>query len=237
MISAPIKWFGAKQYYLRHILPLLPESDTFVDLFGGAGSVVLNHRKAKLRVWNDANTNLWSFMVAVAWDFDPSLMPYSREEFHCAVDTDPVGFFVRSQQSFGGMRKDWSRDKKERGRGVNGWNRAIANLPSIAAELRQIRLFNKDCFRFLDEPCWTGVNTCYYIDPPYICESASVYDCRVDHNRLLEAVFRLKGHVVVSGYRNPLYMSQPWDDVVTFHGRDKTNQIVIEECLFVKRRI
>jgi site-specific DNA-adenine methylase len=55
----------------------------------------------------------------------------------------------------------------------------------------------------------------FYLDPPYL-NSASVYDCEfgeTDHIMLCEQIFKTKGFVGLSGYKNEIYDRYDWDDI------------------------
>jgi DNA adenine methylase len=98
-------------------------------------------------------------------------------------------------------------------------------------------------------------DTVFYIDPPYIELSHGVYTNTMsheDHRRLLKTIFNCKGFCAVSGYSNPLYDNQSWDDIKTWkmfvpiqsmassEGNNKDNLDVQEnrghsvECLWIK---
>lgn len=56
-ISSPFNYIGGKHKLLDQIIPLLPESECFLDLFCGGGNVGINAKSSKI-VFNDKNTEL-----------------------------------------------------------------------------------------------------------------------------------------------------------------------------------
>ncbi|MHA1892093.1 MAG: DNA adenine methylase [Promethearchaeota archaeon] len=52
-----LNWYGGKANLLEHILPF-PEHFTYLELFGGGGSVLLNKVPAKMEIYNDIYTDL-----------------------------------------------------------------------------------------------------------------------------------------------------------------------------------
>jgi site-specific DNA-adenine methylase len=76
-----------------------------------------------------------------------------------------------------------------------------------------VQIENQDwrsCLRDYDGP-----NTVFYLDPPYVDAFVGTYKhelSQADHRELLSSVFELKGTVCMSGYTNPLYEEQDWDE-------------------------
>jgi DNA adenine methylase len=65
MIKSPIYYTGNKYKLLPQILPLLPEKiETFVDLFGGSGTVLFNVN-AKSYIYNEINPKVVDLFVLI----------------------------------------------------------------------------------------------------------------------------------------------------------------------------
>ena len=80
-------------------------------------------------------------------------------------------------------------------------------------------------------------DTVWYIDPPYQNISADYYMyTKLDHKKLIEAIFRLKGFAAVSGYADPLYDSYPWSRTYRWAARAllNSNDQYVEESLWLK---
>lgn len=248
MYNAAIKWWGGKYYYLNNILPHLPKRTTFVDVFGGAGSVVQNHQTDG-RVYNDLHKGLYLFFTILKESPKElqrvlNLTLYSREEWHLADYTtipDPItsaaAFFVQVQQSFAGNGKQWSRDKKERPRGASGYQTAITNLNVLHRIWSSIKLENLDwqeCIKKYDSK-----KTVFYCDPPYTCQSGQQYDCTLtteEHKKLVSYIHRhVEGFVALSGYANMIYDSYKWDKRLTWIAKENTSQGKVEEVLWIKQ--
>lgn len=61
-IKSPINYTGGKFKLLKDIVPMFPkEIDTFVDLFGGSGTVVLNV-DAKNKIYNELNPSIYDIV-------------------------------------------------------------------------------------------------------------------------------------------------------------------------------
>lgn len=87
-VGAPITWFGAKSRLAEFIVGHFPRHVTFVDVFGGAGAVLLANSRRKVEVYNDINAKL-AVLFRVLSDKDAAAelqrrldwTLYSRAEF------------------------------------------------------------------------------------------------------------------------------------------------------------
>jgi DNA adenine methylase len=61
----PFRWLGGKSESLKIIYEHLHSHITFVDIFGGSGTVTLSKGKSPVEVYNDANRDLVNFMRVV----------------------------------------------------------------------------------------------------------------------------------------------------------------------------
>lgn len=57
---ALLRWFGGKYYQTNVILPF-PYHETYLEMFGGGGSVLINKIPSKVEIYNDINSNLVNF--------------------------------------------------------------------------------------------------------------------------------------------------------------------------------
>ena len=71
MVKPPIPWFGGKQSMLSTLLPIIENitHKTFVDVFGGGGSVVFA-KKPGLDIYNDLDSGLVNFYRRLRDDFE-----------------------------------------------------------------------------------------------------------------------------------------------------------------------
>jgi DNA adenine methylase len=88
------RYHGAKHAFLNWILPKMPRHKIFVDVFGGAGNVVLNKTPAWLDVYNDLNSDVVNFFRVLRDHTDElvrlvALSPYSREEYKLCYQANP----------------------------------------------------------------------------------------------------------------------------------------------------
>ena len=58
ILKAPFGWAGGKTRILDFLIPLIPNTNTFVDVFGGSGVVLFNKQRVQNEVYNDANSGV-----------------------------------------------------------------------------------------------------------------------------------------------------------------------------------
>jgi DNA adenine methylase len=208
------------------LLSLLPPHDTYVEVFGGAGSLLFSKPAAAVEVYNDLDSALVTFFRVLRNPRQAArlrtlldLTPYSREELAACrawdTATSPTErarrWFICLQQSFAG-RVDagagWRFTKLPSHNPAQSYRGSIARLPAFTARLAHVLVEHQDFARVLrlyDTPA-----TLFYCDPPYLPETRAShgYPCDMtleDHTRLLDLVRGLRGMVMLSGYRSALY--------------------------------
>lgn len=65
-LKAPFGWVGGKTQLARDIIDLIPQDHkTYIEVFGGAGSVLYQKEPSKLEVFNDINSELVNLHRAI----------------------------------------------------------------------------------------------------------------------------------------------------------------------------
>ena len=176
------------------ITALFPDHSTYVEVFGGAGAVILSKSPAVLDVYNDKYDGLVNFFRVLRERPDElvrllELTPYSRSEWEQARstwrDTDDELerarlFYVVASQSYGGfVASDGPRDRCKAGRGWGGekLGRMHASRPASNANridhiwrfverLRTVQIDNLDWRECLER--YDFDDCLFYLDPPYV---------------------------------------------------------------------
>lgn len=184
---APFVWFGGKQRLARRIAQLLPPHLVYVEVFGGAASVLLTKAPSRLEVYNDRDESLVNFFRVLRDEPDElerrlRLSPFSRVEFNLAVDAWRNGyadvddaverarlFWVRVEQSFAGtpMTVGWAgefRGWRRGSRARTSWTK-LDRIHRAAARFRVVQIENLDWRQALDR--YDGPDAVFYLDPPY----------------------------------------------------------------------
>ena len=246
--KSPLNIIGSKRETLPQILDLLPYTNTFVDVFGGSGTVILSRNPCKLDVYNDRMSGACDFFRAIRDDPERlisqiELMPHSRELFQRFVTDSHNDYIARGaifyyliQCSFGGRGQFFGRVTQSKNTIIQKLYKNLEMFPAIHQRFKQITIENLDwkmCITDFDD-----YDTVFYCDPPYI--DSNVYEHNISHQELCDTIFKCKGFVALSGYENDLYNSFPWSgkhvfDVTNRITSDLTDRSAIRlECLWIK---
>ena len=229
MLRSPLRWFGGKGHMVKKLLKLIPPHHTYVEVFGGAAALLFAKPPSPVEVYNDIDSGLVNLFRVLR---DPEkfhkfyrlvcLTPYSREEWEfcrqtwesCEDDVERAyRFFVVARQSFGGkFDEGWgfcvTATARNMSRSCSTWLSVIEGLPEIHARIMRVQVENKD-FRELI-PLYDTEETLFYCDPPYVPDTRRSGGYRYemsldDHCDLVELLLKVKGKVLLSGYRHYVY--------------------------------
>ena len=212
-----ISWPGGKRLLAKHILPLMPAHQCYIEVFGGGLAVLCQKPRSPLEVVNDIDEDLVRFYRVVRFHPEALLqelefLPASRQEFmdfRVHPGTTDVQRAARwwylNVNSFGGFGESFPATRKSGG----------ATLASRSARLDSIRLLNMRLDRVAIEhldwrKClqkYDDKGSCFYLDPPYVAGSQNLYAQKFserDHAELADAIRSLKGRWVLSYCDSPL---------------------------------
>lgn len=259
-IPPPITWFGSKSRYVKHIVKHFPKHQTFVDVFGGSGAVLLGKPPSKVEVYNDLNHKLVAlFRVLSDAQKTKELVrrlectPYARSEFQACIQTiDTIDdeielarmMMVIQRQSHGGMGKNWSYCVTNAAAGysasVRKFHAGIDRLKQVSHRLRKVQVEHlpwEEILSRYDQP-----QTLFYLDPPYVPQTRihGGYEHELtidDHQRMVLQLQHIKGPCVLSGYANEVYEPLELDgwkrfEIETFAYTSRYRAARIE-CLWV----
>jgi DNA adenine methylase len=225
-------------------------------------AVLLNREPSPVETYNDIDGELVNFFRVLRDNPDEltrliGLTPFSREEFHLAVEAStselPAAerarrFYVRARQTRTGLAQTatlgrWANCKKTSRAGMSGavsrWLGAVDALPAIAERLLRVQIENRpalDVVRLYDSR-----DTLFYCDPPYLHSTRGddrAYAFEMDeeeHRQLSAALRQCEARVAISGYRNDL-MDDLYDGWVRFDAPPKKTHSVKQlrqECVWM----
>ena len=229
-LRSPIWWFGGKGNMIGKLLKLIPPHKIYVEVFGGGGSLLFAKKPSPVEVYNDIDSGLVNFFRVLR---DPekferfhklvSLTPYSREEYYFCRDTwkdceDEIEraykWFVVARMSFsgdfgeGGWSYTISATSKNMASACSRWLSVIEDLPQIHQRIMRVQIDHKD-FKGVF-PTYDTPETLFYCDPPYVLNTRKgvryQYEMSLkDHEDLVKILLGLKGMVLLSGYKHPVY--------------------------------
>lgn len=224
--------YGGKFSHLKWLLPLLPKTTHFCEVFGGSASVLLNREPSPVETYNDLDGDMVVFFKVLRDNPEQLiekliLTPFSREEFKLATDIEanqPMSeverarlFFVRAEQVRTGLaqtategRWAWCLLTSRRGMAgaISRWLGRIEDLWSVAERLRTVQIEHDTAINVIGR--YDNEETLFYCDPPYPHESrgdshAYRYEMtNSEHEELASSLHQVKGKVALSSYRSPL---------------------------------
>jgi len=222
-------WYGGKFSHLEWLLPLLPETKQYCEPFAGSAAVLLNRVPSPVETYNDIDGEVVNFFKVLRDQPEElsrviALTPFSREEFHIAVNGSTNGksrlerarrFYIRARQARTGLAQTatlgrWANCKNTSRSGMSGvvsrWLGGVEGLPELAERLLRVQIENRpalDLIRLYDNP-----DTLFYCDPPYLHQSrgdSKAYGFEMDeddHRELADTLKSCHGKVAISGYRS-----------------------------------
>jgi len=230
----PLRYHGGKWRAADKIIPLMPPHMTYVEPFGGGGSILLRKNRSKNEIYNDLDGDIVNvFKVLRDPCYSKELLellaftPFSRsemflgwEETSCPVE-QARRCIVRSHMGFGSAGATKGRtgfrglDRCEGSFSAPAqqWSRLPHHLKAIINRLQGVVIENVEASRLINTV--DSENTLFYVDPPYLPTTRSSMKggmkyyrhemSEEDHVELLEQIQNIKGMVLLSGYDSELY--------------------------------
>ncbi len=224
-------YHGGKWRVAEWIISHFPDHDTYVEPFGGAASVLMKKERSNKEYYNDLDEKIVNVMRVLQNDEQRAkltelltLTPYSESEFRLASKpcNDPIECarrtLIRAEMGFGsaGATKKCTGFKvniKRKNSVTRVWERMPSGIEAFGLRLQGVVLHSKPALKVLD--MYDTPKTLFYIDPPYMHGTRQI-SCACyrhemtndDHAKLLAAILKLKGMVILSAYAHDLYESK-----------------------------
>lgn len=221
-------WYGGKFSHLDWLLPLLPRSHHYCEPFAGSAAVLLNRHPASVETYNDIDGDVVNFFRILRDRQEDlkraiALTPFSREEFHRAINGPSTGisdlerarrFYIRARQARTGLAQTatlgrWANCKNTSRSGMSGvvsrWLGGVEALDDIAERLLRVQIENRPAVDIIK--LYDSADTFFYCDPPYLHETrgdSNAYGFEMDtagHEELAAALRKINGKAAISGYR------------------------------------
>ena len=254
--KAPFGYPGGKANIVKEIVKLMPRGKSFVDVFGGAGTVLLNMPTSKVEVFNDINSGIVAtyrclrdrekFDKLAAWI---DLTVHSREDWvfcretwqDCSDDVERAGrWLYMLDYSFACMGRNFGNTRVDST--ISGrLTRRISSWRTVHNRLRNVTIENLDFRRIFEK--YDHEDAVFYCDPPYShSDNAGAYSLkwdRTDDEALLSCIEHCKGSIVMSGYNNTLIDDRPfWTGRHEFTSLTRMGQVedrhYAEEIIWIK---
>lgn len=229
-----LRYHGGKWKLAPWIIGHFPPHRTYVEPFGGGGSILLRKPRSYAEVYND----IWSVVVnvfqvardpamAVELERRLRLTPFARDEFvaSCLLDGDDQierarKAIVRSFMGFGsastngeyptGFRANSTRSGTSP---AHDWANYPDNLRGFTERLQGVIIENRDACQIIETH--DSPEALHYVDPPYPHETRNMdrgnaaYAHEMsdaEHERLAKTLLACSGMVLISTYQSELYL-------------------------------
>lgn len=242
MLTRPaFRYYGGKWILAPWIIEYFPPHYHYIELCGGAGSVLIRKPPSVLETFNDLDGDIVNFFRILRDRKDEiierlRLTPYSRTEYksHAESASDPVErarrFFVGCMQSIGSMpytSSGWRVTKsKNSAPGKPGAKLSVDHLFWIARRFSEVQIEQLPCLEMIER--YNYEDNLFYFDPPYARETRSTpkHYCidwvDQDHIDCAKVLREAVAYVVISGYACNLYC-----DLYERHGWKRFDKEVI----------
>ena len=202
---------------VSHILPLIPQHQTYVEPFCGGAAVFFSKDPSIVEVINDTNSELINFYRCVQNDFS-SLEKEIRISLHSrrlhkdaqVIYDNPHMFsdirrawavWVLATQGFCSMLDGtWGYDLKKGTTTRKVSNKRASFTEDFAVRLQNVQIECTDALRIILSR--DTLDTFFYCDPPYYNSDCGHYDgySKDDFERLLSQLSKIEGKFLLSSY-------------------------------------
>lgn len=263
MINRPVmRYPGGKFNLAKWVITHFPAHETYVELYGGAASILMRKPRSIGEVYNDLNDDVVNVFRILR---DPEmaaelsrllfLTPYAKKEYLLAYEPsdDPIENARRMIfRSFAGHGSDsvtrpysGFRGHKNKETGVTAaseWSNFAKEIPYFVKRLQGVSIEQRDAVKLI--PLYDRPDTLFYADPPYVVSTRSsssvIYTFEAtnqDHIDLANALHEIRGMAIVSGYPSELYeeLYKGWRCIKKSHRAQ--NALPSTECLWLSPNI
>lgn len=215
MADCVIRYPGGKTRLSPWIIDHFPSHETYIEPFGGGGSVLINKPRSEVEVYNDRDGDVVQFF-RVLRDCPEELAewcrqrPYAKDlyekyagQFYSGYrPDDPVEragrfYYLRTSQFAAkyASKSGFSTSKKRNV--ADTFVRKVEGLEEFAERLRRVQIENRDYEELFER--FDGPDVLWYCDPPYVEEGDDLYTGDAfDHERFCAALDALEGYWCVS---------------------------------------
>lgn len=219
-VKSPIIRMGGKSRIADEIVKMFPTHRTFVDMFAGAGHVLLAKDKdaSRVEVFNDKYDEIYNLFKVIKGrplDLQSKIidMPNSRKfyeeikkkrtEYKDSVEKAAVFVYLCRYSYYGDARAGYRTSKNS---SIPKMLDRIANdLEFISDRLQHVVIENRD-YKYIIKKYDTK-DTLFYVDPPYLIDNNEdgIYEIKFDRDNMWELIKMLKqiqGKFIFSHYEN-----------------------------------
>lgn len=217
-MKTPISYYGGKQSMLKHILPLIPHHEVYVEPFFGGGAVFFAKEQSNVEVINDYNANVANFYFQLSNNYEAlkeriEATPYSRDVYKYAMSIysnpylySPVvrawAFWVGTVQGFCNKIGSWRGASTSSKEAVLSTNKKLLINEETFGRIKHVQIENKDAVELIKR--LDSTSTFFYLDPPYVNSNQGHYGgyTQEHFNLLIDTLKSIQGKFLLSSYPN-----------------------------------
>lgn len=210
-LKAPFGWVGGKTKLASDIIDLIPQDhNIYIEVFGGAGSVLYQKEPSKLEVFNDINSELINLHRAIR-NNPQSLSMYLNDLFISREIFDDIKkrklkpknnieaaafYFYQLVQSFGSKGDNFAMAAKSGRKPKNIYR----DFKKISNRLKGVTIENMSFSKLI--PLYDKEDAFFYIDPPYVSTESYYKNTGgfgiKEHEQLAQLLSKVKGRFLLS---------------------------------------
>ena len=254
-----LRYYGGKWRIAQWIISHFPPHRVYIEPFGGSASVLMRKARSYAEIYNDLDgevVNVFEVLrdpeKAAALEKLIKLTPYAREEYgriwsrteDCieqARRTIAKAYFGYGSDTI--FRKNCTAFRSDTDRKgttvIRDWQTYPDNIITFSRRLQGVVIENRPAVDVIDQ--YDKEDALIYADPPYLKETRRHrYHgyrhemSKSDHRRLAEVLHRVKGMVIISGYKNDMYDNDLYSDWrKVMKKTTNTNNLGVNEVLWI----
>jgi len=239
---------GGKHYLVNWLVPMFPQHDWYVKVFGGSASFLFKKDKSKVEVYNDINDDMYTFFKVLRDKSDElvkrvKFLPSSRSLFDEYVDKmknkswlddvdRAIAVMYLSRFAFGGKWQSVSpffgNTRVIHTRREFSWSTVRANVEFFAKRFDKVCIEHRDYKEMIEK--YDMKDVFFYLDPPYYDIGSNYYKndfSTKDHEDLANLLRSIKGKFMIS-YTSSDYIRKLYDGFF-IQEKDFSNFITLAE--------
>lgn len=223
-LKAPFGWVGGKTKLAKDIIDLIPDNHSiYIEVFGGAASVLYQKQPSKLEVLNDINSELINLHRAIR-NNPQTLSMFLNDLFISREIFDDIRkrkmkpknnieraafYFYQLTQSFGSKGDSFAMSAKAGRKPKNIYR----DFKKISDRLKGVTIENMSFSKLI--PLYDKEDAFFYIDPPYVSTESYYKNTGgfgiKEHEQLAELLSKVKGKFLLS-YNDSVVVRELYKD-------------------------